>query len=428
VKILVYGINFAPELTGIGKYTGDMAAWLASRGHEVRVVTAPPYYPNWKVGSGYINAWSKSFEFLDNPRGSALRNVNAGTGAGSLTVFRCPLWVPAKPDGAKRLLHLASFALSSFPVLLQHLTWRPDVVWVVEPPLFCSPAALLIARLSGARSWLHIQDYEVDAAFDLGLLKGQRLRRLVQGGERWLMRRFDVVSTISRRMLARAENKGVAPAALRFLPNWVDLAPFSSSLSIGAAAYRRELSIPQDAIVALYSGNMGGKQGLKLLADAARLCVDDDGIVFVFCGNGTGRGDLMARCEGLPNVRWLDLQPVQRLPDLLAMANIHLLPQRADAADLVMPSKLTGMLASGRSVVATAEPGTEVAEVVSCCGLVVPPGDAKQLANGVVMLSQDKALRESLGEKARAFAETYYDREAILLKYEAELRSLTAQP
>jgi colanic acid biosynthesis glycosyl transferase WcaI len=133
LKILLYGINFSPELTGIGKYTGELAVWLAARGHAVRVVTAPPYYPEWKVGAGFKNGHA----------------VEATLNGASLRVWRCPLWVPAQPGGIKRLLHLASFALSSLPVMLRQIVWRPDVVWVVEPALFCAPAAVVVARLSG---------------------------------------------------------------------------------------------------------------------------------------------------------------------------------------------------------------------------------------------------------------------------------------
>ena len=124
MKLLVYGINFAPELTGIGKYTGEMVAWLAARGHEVRVVTAPPYYPDWSVRPGY----SGSRYAREDWRGA--------------TVLRTPLWVPRKVTGLKRLVHLASFALSSLPTLLAQWRWKPDVVWVTEPPLFCAPAPL----------------------------------------------------------------------------------------------------------------------------------------------------------------------------------------------------------------------------------------------------------------------------------------------
>ena len=123
MKILIYGINYAPEPTGIGKYTGEMAEWLAGRGHEVTVVTAPPYYPAWKVAPGY-----SSFLYR--------REIRNG-----VRVVRCPLWVPRRPTAVKRLLHLLSFALSGAPVVWAHAFWKPDVVFAVAPALFCAPDA-----------------------------------------------------------------------------------------------------------------------------------------------------------------------------------------------------------------------------------------------------------------------------------------------
>lgn len=410
MKLLFYGINFAPELTGIGKYTGEMAQWLAASGHEVRVITAPPYYPNWEVGAGYSAASYRRERWL------------------SVDVWRTPLWVPAKPGGLKRLLHLASFALSSLPALLAQWRWKPDVVWVVEPPLMCAPVAAAFTRLRGAKSWLHIQDYEVDAAFDLGLIKGRRLRQWVEAAERWLMRRFDCVSTISGRMVDRALAKGVEPAKVVHFPNWVGIsgvAPLNHP-----SPYRAELGLADDAVVALYSGNMGNKQGLEVLADVARLLKDEPRIQFVFGGNGSGRADLEQRCAGLPNVRFLDLQPLERLNDWLGLADIHLLPQRADAADLVMPSKLTGMMASGRPVVATAQAQTELGRVVArdaACGQVTTPENAAAMANAIRTLAADAPLRARLGASGRAYAERELSQDVILSRFEAQMMALVQE-
>lgn len=407
MKLLLYGINFAPELTGIGKYTGEMAQWLVQAGHEVRVITAPPYYPSWTVGDGY-----------------SARRYRSESWHG-VRVMRTPLWVPHQPGGFKRLLHLASFALASLPVLWAQWRWRPDVVWVVEPPLMCAPAALAFATLRRARSWLHVQDFEVDAAFDLGLVKGPTLRRLVQGVERWLLRRFHRVSTISGRMLEHARDKGVAPQRLVALPNWVDIEAITPLAT--PSPYRAELGLAPDAVVALYSGNMGQKQGLEVLAEAARRLQDEPRIQLVFGGNGSGRADLAARCAGLPNVHLLDLQPQERLNHWLGLADVHLLPQRADAADLVMPSKLTGMLASGRAVLATAMPGTELCRVVgqdAACGLVVPPGDPAALADALRRLAADPAMRATLGGNGRRYAEAELSREAVLHRFDRQLQAL----
>lgn len=404
MKILICGINHAPELTGIGRYTGDLTGWLAARGHQVRVVTAPPYYPQWQIGSGY-SAWRWTREQRDGA-----------------DVWRCPLWVPRRPGGVRRVLHLLSFAFSSLPVMLWQVFWRPDVVWVVEPPLLCAPSALLVGRLSGARTWLHVQDYEVDAAFDLGLLKGDLARRAVMGIERWLMRCFNRVSTISRRMLDRAAAKGVPPDRLVFFPNWVELA--EEIPTDRPSDYRAQLGIPPDGVVALYSGNMGAKQGLESLAEAAQRCADAPALWFVFCGSGMGREALMAGCGTLPRVRFLDLQPAERVAELLAMADVHLLPQRADAADLVMPSKLTGMLASGRAVLATAAPGTELAAVLDGCGETVPPGDVAALALALRRLAADATLRARLGAAGRAYAVAHMERSAVLTAFESDLAGI----
>jgi colanic acid biosynthesis glycosyl transferase WcaI len=341
-------------------------------------------------------------------------------------ILRAPLWVPGKPSGLTRVIHLASFALSSVPALLAHWRWKPDVVWVVEPALFCAPAALAFARVRSAKAWLHIQDYEVDAAFELGLLKGPSLRKLVTSAERRLMRSFDRVSTISARMLERASAKGVLSERLVFLPNWANIDAIQPL--DGPSPYRRELALAPDAVVALYSGNMGSKQGLEVLADVARLLKEKEQIRFVFCGNGSGRPELMARCADLGNVTFLDLQPVERLGDLLGLADIHLLPQRADAADLVMPSKLTGMLASGRPVVAGARPETELGQVASDCGRAVMPDSAEAFAEAIAQLADDESLRRTLGIKARAFADRHFGRDAILGQFERDLQACVGPP
>ena len=412
LKILIYGLNFWPELTGIGKYTGEMSAWLVERGHEVRVVTAPPYYPDWKVGAEYR-------------AGRYLTETWKG-----VRVWRAPLWVPNRPDGVKRLVHLGTFALSSLPVMLRMAIWRPQVVWLVVPAFFCAPGAWVVARLCGARCWLHLQDFEVDAAFELGLLRGGALRRLALWVESWMLRRFDRVSSISQRMIDSLREKGVSTSKLVFFPNWANVEVIAerqvqSDVDRGTNSnYRAELKIPSTSVVALYSGNMGAKQGLEILAQAAIRTQADLNLVWVFCGEGAGRCDLEAACTGLKNVRFLPLQPLVRLSELLNLADIHLLPQRGDAADLVMPSKLTGMLASGRPVVATARLGTEVAEVVSGCGISVEPESTDAFVKAVVDLASAPDQRRALGQVAREYAEAHLGRDALLARFETELKSL----
>ncbi len=393
MRILIYSANFAPEPTGIGKYSGDMARWLADHGHEVRVVCAPPYYPTWRVDVKY--------------RWPPYRRESWG-GVG---VWRTPLWVPKSPNGVTRLLHLFSFAISSFPVMLWQIAWRPDVVLTVAPAFICAPAGLLTAWLCRAKCWLHLQDFEVDVAFRMGLLKGRLLQRIALRMESSLLRRFDTVSTISARMMQRLCAKGVTAGKTRYLPNWVDLTQIKPPKNGG---YRTQLGIAKDAVVVLFSGTLSSKQGLMVIPDAARLLRSRREIVFVVCGEGIMKSELEAAAAGLPNIRFMPLQPSGRVSDLLAIADIHLLPQSPDAADLVLPSKLSGMLASGQPVIATCRAGTEISEIVSQCGLVVAPEDGVELAQAIAALADDPETRILLGRRARAFAENNFERNAVL--------------
>jgi colanic acid biosynthesis glycosyl transferase WcaI len=413
VRILIYGLNYSPELTGIGKYTGEMATWLAQRGHEVRVVTAPPYYPTWSIREDY--------------RGKLYRTEKH---PGDPVVYRTPLYVPAKPTGLKRMAHLFSFMLGSLPVMLRQCFWNPDVVFTVEPTFFGAPLALLVASATGAASWLHVQDFEVDAAFDLGLLPAQGpVHALALNLEQTFTRAFTCVSSISHKMVERAATKGVSADRLTLFPNWVDIDAVHPQDPAAPNSFRRELNLEGKTIL-LYSGNMGAKQGLELLAPLAARFECDPTVHFLFCGDGAFRPTLESLVAGRSNVTLLPLQPLERLNDLLNAADIHLLPQRAGAADLVMPSKLTGMLSSGRPVIATADQDTQVARVVcgdatdKACGLVVAAEDPAALHAAVEHLVHNPTLRAQLGANARCYATRHLARQQVLEQLERDVYSL----
>ncbi|HYL67640.1 MAG TPA: glycosyltransferase WbuB [Candidatus Limnocylindria bacterium] len=414
MRILIYGINFSPELTGVGKYTGEMAEWLAARGHSVRVVTAPPHYPHWEVSNDY-SPW----RYRREQWGSA------GRSGSTISVLRCPLWVPRAPRGWRRVLHLASFALTTVPPMLEQILWQPEIVLVIEPAFLCAPLALFVARLCGAPAWLHVQDFELDAAFKLGDLSNAPARRWAQAVERLLMRRFDRVSAISDRMVERLAGKGVDPSRAIIFRNWVDTSAIHPLA--GPSPWREKLGIPNPAVVALYSGSMGKKQGLELLAEASQRLASRPDIHFIFCGDGAYRETLEKSCEVSPNVLFLPLQPPELLNNLLAMADIHLLPQRAGAADLVMPSKLTGMLASGRAILATADHGTQLAAELEGRGMVTPPGDIDAFVSALLRLADDGSLRRRMGRNARKYAVDHMDREKILSRFEGSLLAACGQ-
>lgn len=402
MKILLYGINYSPELTGIGKYSGEMACWLAAQGHEVRVVTAPPYYPDWKVWQGF-SSWRFS------------KRQEAG-----VTVIRCPLYVPFRPTAIKRLLHLISFSLSSAFAVLAQLRWKPDLVMLVVPTMFCAPQALVLAKLTGAKSVLHIQDYEVDALFGLSIVKGDKLKRFAFAVERAVLRAFDRVSTISSGMLQRAEQKGVDKEQLRFFPNWSETARFHD-VPRNAQLLSR-LGVDPAKRVLLYSGNIGEKQGLECVIDAAEQLAERTELVFLVVGEGAGKARLLDMCQqrGLSNVIFAPLQPYEDLPALLASADCHLVIQKRGAADAVLPSKLTNILAVGGNALITADPDTSLGLLCSeytGIATLVEPESVRALIMGI-----EAVLAMPVPNViATRYASEFLDKDHILTRFLAEI-------
>jgi colanic acid biosynthesis glycosyl transferase WcaI len=401
MKILLYGLNYAPELTGIGKYSGEMCEWLAEKGHEVRVICAPPYYPEWQVGENY-----KSNQYLKE-----LRN--------KVTVFRCPLFVPRKPKTLNRLIHLFSFAISSLPIVFKQWVWKPDFVICIEPTFFCVPTTLLFCKLRGSKSLLHIQDFELDAMLGLGL--GQRgfIAKFAAQVESWLMRRFDAISTISYSMVQKAKDKTRQPEKVFYFPNWVDTDFLTPDADPNL--FRNRWQIPEAVRIVLYSGNMGKKQGLEIVLSAANQLRQEPNLLFLMVGNGAAQEELVHQAEKLKldNLMFYPLQAYEDLPSLMTLADIHLVIQKKGAADAVLPSKLTTILAVGGECIITAESKTELGllcqqylGIASC----IEPENANSLAARIreLLVNLTPKTRGSFNEVAHQFALDNLKKDQIL--------------
>jgi len=385
-RVLVYGMNYAPEVAGVGRCTGEIAETLAAFGADVAVVTTPAHYPGWRVQTPYRN-------------GRFSREIR-----NHVRVYRCPLMLREKMGGVWRLLAPLSFAVTSAPIALwQILRRRPSVVLMVEPTLFVAPAALLGARLVGARTVLHVQDLEVDAAFAVGHLANRCwLRRLGAAFEWAVLGGFDQLITISERMADRLAEKGVPAARIAVVRNWVDLDHISPLDR--PSPYRSELGYSPNDFIVLYSGTLGAKQGLGVLLDAATRLRDQWHIKFVVAGEGPAKADLIANYGSLPTVRFLPFQPYARFSAFLGLANLHVVPQDADAADLVLPSKLGGMLASGRRILAMAAPATELAHFLVDAAVLVRPSNALDLAEAIRAAAAQSLADDREAERRRILA------------------------
>lgn len=275
----------------------------------------------------------------------------------------------------------------------------------------------------------HIQDFQVDAAMRLKMLRVGVLGRLLYAIENFLLKRASRVSTITPSMLKRAVEKGCDPRRTWLVPNWADI----SAIVPGPRqnAFRRELGLDDEHTLVLYAGGMGAKQGLEVVVQAAAALRDDRTLRFAVVGTGADRPRLeaMAAASGLDNLQFVPVQPAERLSEMLAAGDIHLVIQRAEAADLVMPSKLANILAAGRPALATAAPGTALHDTLHGygCGATVEPENAGALARALLEMAADHSARKRMGVNARAYAEKYLSRDAILGRFEEQLLDLSKQ-
>ncbi|THH39278.1 WcaI family glycosyltransferase [Neolewinella litorea] len=408
MKVLIYGINFAPELTGIGKYSGEMAAYFAAQGDEVEVITAPPYYPHWKVKSGYVNAYRE--ENIDGVR-----------------VLRSPLYVPEEVTGLRRILHEMSFVLSSLRYWIPRYFRSYDAIICVSPPFHLGFPALLHQWLHGTPVINHIQDLQVDAARDLGIIRQNWLLRLLERSERWLLQRMTAVSTISDGMQRKILQKGINTDKIIMFPNWVDgdlVYPVSRKDSA-----REEWGFGDNDRLVLYAGNLGEKQGLENILQLADRMRDVPDLTFLIIGEGGAKSRLMAEAERLEltNVIFKPLQPLDRLAASLAAADVHLVLQKKAAADLVMPSKLTNILAVGGHALITAEAGTTLHDLVKAhhLGTLVAPEDIDALEQGLRKILAGECETNYRG--ARTFAAEQLDKRNILFGFRQILTQNTKQ-
>ncbi len=405
MDILILGHNYAPEPIGIGPYTAGMAQALAENGHHVRVICGQPCYPAWKIDPAYGGIL---------PRRSRECAVS---------ILRLPLYVPAVPRGWPRAVHHLCFALLAAAALIAALLLRrrPDVIVAVAPSFLSAIVARLFGWAARRPVWVHVQDFELDMASATGQLAianhplMRRLQRLGHNGNR--------VSSISPAMCDKLVAGGNDPSRVIEFRNWAS--PAVKPLT-EPSPYRAQWRI-SEPFVALYSGNIAAKQGVPIIIEAARLLAARRDLLFVICGDGAERERLDRLAADCENVRIVGLQPMARLGDLLGLATVHLLPQIGGAADLVLPSKLPNMLASGRPIIATAAPGTGLADEIGACGLATPPADAPAFAAAIERLLDDAPLRAGCERAAEERAGTRWSKAAILTDFERELRLLHAE-
>ncbi len=404
MKVAVWGINYSPEVTGIAPYNVALCRHLKAAGHDVRMVTTFSYYPTWKK--------------LPEDAGRLYRTDTID----GVPVHRCWHFVPAKPSALKRILHEASFIATSWLRLL--LLPRADVYVVVSPPLMLGFAAWLLTRIKRAPFVFHVQDLQPDAAVGLGMLKEGAFTKALYWLEGFAYRKAALVSGICEGMIRAFERKGV-PATNRYLFfNGVEVA--TSNAATDKGLFRGRNGLGCDAFVAVYSGNLGVKQGLGILLEAAALLKNPE-VRLVICGDGAERVQLeeKARERKLGNVLFLPLQPKDGYHEMLADADVSLITQQAGTGQFFFPSKLLSNLSAGKAVVTVADPDSELATalVEGGFGFNVPPGQADKLAALLDSLAARRGELALLGENGRRFV-SRFEFPLVLGEFEQRLKTM----
>ncbi len=409
MRILCLGINYWPDETGIAPFNTKRCEYLAARGHQVTMCTGFPYYPEWRLRAEY--------------RGRIFQR-EARNG---VTIRRSYLFVPRSTRSAGRVLLQASFVASSCAAALAG--GRPDLMYVVSPPLPLGLSAIFLSRLWRIPYVFHVEDLHPDAALELGMLPSGRLMKLLYQLERISYQHAAVVSAITEAMRERIVMKGIPRQKAVVFSHWSDPRLFDVPISGGGGEFRREHGL-DGRFVVLHSGNMGVKQGLEVILEAAALCTNRPDIVFLMAGDGAIRKGLEERAQTLklPNLRFLPVQDRARFFDMLGAADLTLVTQHPAATDIGFPSKMESLLAAGRPIAAALLDNSEVARVLADAGagVSVPAGNASELAAAIRLLQSDSERRYRMGESGRQYARKRWDPDRILPDTESALVALAS--
>ena len=402
-KILLIGHNFFPELVGMGKYNGEMINWLVKRGYDCTVITTFPYYPHWKVQLPYKNLWYKKESIVDPDSNS------------TLTIYRCPSHIPKDPTGKQRAFQDFSFWVSKFFTVFKLILINKkfDLIITIAPPFHLAYLGLLIRKISGGKLLYHVQDLQIEAARDLKLFSNKKILTGLFKAELNILQNADYVSSISMGMIKKIQAK--VDRNIVFFPNWVDTEYFFPLPE--RQLLKLKWGYKSDDIIYLYSGAIGVKQGLEGILVTAEQLKYKEHIKFIICSSGPYKDILyeQAKNKGLKNVAFFPVQSKETFNEFLNMADLHLVIQKANAGDLVMPSKLTTILAIGGASIITASKGTSLYHMVNeyDFGYIVEPGDQELLTKQILEINHDEDL-ERKRENARNYATKYLNIDKVM--------------
>jgi colanic acid biosynthesis glycosyl transferase WcaI len=400
MRILIYSYNYHPEPIGIAPLMTELAEGLVQRGHQVRVVTAMPNYPERKI---YPDYRGKLYT-------TEMRN--------GVQIQRCYVWIRPNPGLLARILLDGSFVLLSFIQALQG--WRPDIILYTSPSLPASVPVALLKLLYRCPTVLNLQDILPEAAVQTGLITHPIAIRVFEALEKFAYRTASHVSVIAEGFRTNLLGKGVPDEKIGIISNWVDV-NFVRPLPKYDNPFRKANGLG-DKFVVLYSGNIARTQGIRTVIRAAARLQHEPNIMFVIVGEESQLSDLEdLRLElGVNNVLLRPFAPRSELPIMLAAADVGLIMQKRNVVGFNMPSKTQVLLASGRPIIASVPAHGTAANAVlaSTGGLVVEAENPSALANTILHLYHHPEEADRLGRQGRRYALDTYSFEQSLRRYE----------
>ena len=400
MQILIYSYNYYPEPIGIAPLMTQLAEGLVKRGHKVRVITAMPWYPE-----GEINPEYRGNFFLRE-------NING------VLVQRSYIWTRRKRNLRNRVIFELSFMILS---LLQAFRgWRPDVILLTVPGLpVCLPAALL-RLIYNCPIVLNLQDILPDAAVYTGMIQNPKVITILKWLEKFAYKTSDKIAVIADGFTKNIVKKGVPLDKIVEIPNWADI-DLIRPLPRHTSYFRQEYNL-EGKFVVLYSGNIALTQGLETVIDAAVYLQHLPEIAIVIVGEKRALSKLEKYCQqkNINNVSLIPFQPKERLPEMLAAADVGLVGQKKNVLDFNMPSKIPVLLASGCAIIGSVpDTGTAISAIrKSGGGVVTPSEDSEALSEAIIDLYYNREKTENLGQEGRAYAERHYSFELALAQYE----------
>jgi len=405
-KITIIGINYSPEDTAIGLYTTQLAEYLHQNKVEVTVVTGFPYYPAWRINKEY----KQKKTFLQE-------DING------IKIFRYKQYVPKNPNFTKRILHLFDFSIGTFINILK--VKNTDVVLCIVPFIGTVFLGKILSKIKGAKLWVHIQDFEFDAVSDSNIIENKTndgiFFKFLFWIEKKLLKSADFLSTISSSMISKLNQKLKNKINnKKLLPNWVD-ANF-----IKPDDYKEHKYLKSSKFKILYSGNIGEKQDWEFFIEFVKLLAPEQDIEIIVVGNGSKRIWLEEKLLDLDNIYFYSPVKYSQLSNLLCSADLHILFQKDEVIDTVMPSKILAMMSSQKPSIITGNLKSEVASIIkeSKGGKYFETQSINNILDFVLELKDNVILQKEYGKNAREYVIQNYSKNKILNQFKNTFNNL----